>query len=898
IVFMFIAILFIWYAKDLPTPNNIKNWHPIESTHIYDRDGNLLYDVSGDIRRTVIDFEDMPESIKQATISAEDKDFYKHHGISYTGIARALLDNITGKHSYTSGGSTITQQFVKNALLSPKKTYTRKLKEVILTIEIELMYSKDEILAMYLNQIPYGSNAYGIQAASEIYFNKNAKDLTLAESAVIASLPKAPTYYSPYGQHPDKLEERKDYIIGRMAKLGYITEKQADQAKAEKLNYQIRKENITAPHFVFYVKEKLIEEYGEQMVNEGGLRVTTTLDPNKQKMAEESIANGMAKVKRYGGSNAALVSIDPKTGQVLSMVGSYDFFDTENDGQVNVAISDRQPGSSFKPIAYAAAFQGKYNPGYTLFDLTTDFGGGYIPNNYDGVKHGPVSMRYALANSLNIPAVKTLALAGIDKTIDLAHDMGISTLNDPDRYGLALVLGGGEVKLADLTTAYGVFANNGILHNTTPLLKVENRDGKILYEFNENKGKKDVLDPQIAYEISNILSDKKARSYTFGNISALNVGNRNNVAAKTGTTQEYRDAWTIGYTTTVVTGVWVGNNDNTTMRSGAAGAVVAAPIWNSYMSKVLANTPDEEFTRPEEIQDITVEKFSNKLPNSQSAETVTDIFATWQAPNEKDDANIKVTICTLCEGEKLATDECPEQYRKERTYTNIHSAMPDNPNWENPVRAWLNSHGYYSSTPPTETCEAGKERPSITITNPTQDQSVSGSFDCIAQASSYFGVKSVQFYIDNSLVGTDASEPYSISYNSNDLSLGPHTLKVKVIDNKDLTAENTVTFISNGDQTPPGNVTSVGLTPDYGSITIKWKNPSDSDLSVVRLYISTTATKIGNLYPTEISVNPNSISQYTINSLVSGTKYYFTLHPVDTSGNENQSVTQYGSTPL
>ena len=683
-----------------------------------------------------------------------------------------------------------------------------------------------------------------------------------------------------------------------MTTLGYISEEETNQAKAEKLNYQVRKETITAPHFVFYVKEKLIEEYGEQMVNEGGLKVTTTLDPNKQEIAKKAVEEGMKKVNRYGGSNAALVSIDPKTGQVLSMIGSYDFFDTENDGQVNVAISDRQPGSSFKPIAYATAFQGQYNPAFTLFDLTTDFGGGYTPDNYDGVKHGPVSMRYALANSLNIPAVKTLALAGIAKTIDQAHNMGISTLNEPDRYGLALVLGGGEVKLADLTTAYGVFANNGTLHNTTPLLKVEDRDGKILYEFNENKGKHDVLDSQVAYEISSILSDKKARSYTFGNISHLNIGNRNNVAAKTGTTQEYRDAWTVGYTPNVVTGVWVGNNDNSTMRGGAAGAVVAAPIWNAYMSKVLSEVGDDEFVHPEGIQEITVEKFSNKLPSSQSTQTIKDIFATWQIPEERDNANVKITICTLCEGEKLATDECPEQYREERTYTNIHSAMPDNPNWEKPVQAWLSGHGYYSSTPPTQTCEAGKERPSINITSPSQNESVSGNFECRASANSYFGVSLVEFYIDNSLIGSDNSEPYGISYDANNLTSGSHQLKIKVIDQKGLTAENTVTFSTSGDTTPPGNVASVSLIPAPDSMKLNWTNPSDSDLSAVRLYTSTIATQIGNLYPTEPSVSPSSNSSFTITGLVSGKKYYFTLHPIDSSGNENQSATQYGSTPL
>ncbi len=894
---LIIVLLFIWYAKDLPTPDKIKAWHPIESSHIYDRDGNILYNISGDIKRTVIPFEDMPENIKLATLAAEDKDFYKHHGISFTGIGRALLNNLTGKKGYTSGGSTITQQFVKNALLSPKKTYTRKLKELILTIEIEIIYSKDQILEMYLNQIPYGSNAYGIQAASEIYFNKDAKDLNLSESAVLASLPKAPTYYSPYGQRPDKLEERKNYILGRMANLGFIPEEEAEQAKAEKLTYQARKDNIKAPHFVFYVKEKLIEEYGEQMVNEGGLRVTTTLDSKKQALAQEAINKGMSKVSNYGGTNAALVSIDPKTGQILSMIGSKDFFNTEHDGQVNVAIANRQPGSAFKPIVYAAAFKEKYNPGYTLFDLKTDFGGGYSPDNYNGRTSGPVSMRYALANSLNIPAVKTLALVGINSSLDLAHDMGITTLNDPKRYGLALVLGGGEVKLTELTAAYGGFANNGIMHQTNPILKVEDRDGKILYEFNENKGKKDVLDPQVAYLINDVLSDLETRKAVFGNNPYFRVGDYK-VASKTGTTQNFHDAWMIGYSPNVVTGVWTGNNDNSPMKSGADGSVLAAPIWNDYMTNVLSGTTKEEFHRPDGIKEVTVEKFSNKLPSSRSAQTITDIFASWQVPTEKDDANAIVTICTLCDGEKLATDDCPEQFREQRTYTNIRSEMPDNPNWEQPVQAWLRANGFFTSRPPRDNCEISNERPTINITSPSTNQSVSGNFDCSAKATSYFGVNYVEFYINGTKIGTDSTEPYTISYNTNNLNPGSHQLKAKVIDNKGLTAENTITFYTSGDTTPPANATNVSLNPGSGNMKLSWRNPSDSDLAKIRFYVSTVLGTLGNLHATEVSASPNSMGSHTITGLISGTKYYFTIRPVDSSGNENQSATQYSSTPL
>lgn len=890
-----IALLFIWYAKDLPTPEKLKDWRPTESTHIYDRNGKALYDVSGNINRTVLDAKDIPETVKKATIAAEDKDFYKHHGISITGIIRSFYYNITGKKGYVSGGSTITQQFVKNALLDPQKTYTRKLKELILTIEIEFMYSKDEILVMYLNQIPYGSNAYGVQAAAENYFAKDAKDLTLAESATIAAMAKAPTYYSPYGQHPDKLEERKDYILDRMVTLGSINKEDATKAQEQNLSYQRKQENITAPHFVFYVKEKLVEEYGEQMVNEGGLKVTTTLDLDKQKIAENVVTEGAAKnLKKSGATNASLVSIDPKTGQILSMVGSKDYFDESIDGQVNVAISERQPGSSFKPLVYAAGFKDKYNPGYTLWDVKTEFGN-YSPDNYDGSSHGPVSIRTALANSYNIPAVKMLYLVGIDKALETAHEMGITTLNDKSKYGLSLVLGAGEVKLVDMTTAYGVFANKGTLNETTAILKVEDKNGKIIWEANTEKNKKEVLDPQVAYEISSILSDKAARAPMFGNVSFLNIAGHT-AAVKTGTTQSYRDAWTIGYTPFVVTGVWVGNNDNTPM-DGAAGSIAAAPIWNAYMTKILEGQTNEEFEKPSGIQELTVEKYSNKLPNENSQDFVTDIFSTWQAPQDKDDIHVTVQVCKLCDDDKLAGNNCPDSMRENRLYTNLHSEVPNNPNWENPVLAWARSAGMSIGTPPKQTCDIENERPSINISTPTQNQSVSGQFDITAKASSAFGIKYVEFYMDNNNIGSDNSEPYSISYNANNLSAGNHQIKVKVIDNKDQSAENTVTIVTSGDKTPTATPTNISLTPGTGSITVSWKNPNDADFSSVRIYSSNYSGQIGNVYPTDIAGSPGSTSSHTITGLTSGKKYYFTLHSVDKSGNENQSAVQYSATP-
>lgn len=800
---LLILLMFAWYAKDLPTPGKIKQRQAAASTQIYDRNGNELYAVSGDTRRILVGENDLSDNLKKATITAEDRSFYKHHGINLKGIARALYYNITNKKNYTSGGSTITQQFVKNALLDPKKTFTRKIKELILTIEIEIMYDKNEILTMYLNEIPYGSNLYGSEAASEAFFGKKAKDLTLAEAATMAALPQRPTYYSPYGIHPDKRLARTEWILDSMADLNYISRDEANAAKkeAKDLKFQPRKENIQAPHFVMYVKELLVEKYGEQMVEEGGLKVTTTLDPDKQKAAEEAVSSGAARrFDNINASNASLVSIDPKNGQVLAMVGSRDFFDDSIDGQVNVAIAERQPGSAFKPVVYATAFKKEYNPAFTLWDVTTDFGN-YTPQNYDGSTHGPVSMRKALAGSLNIPAVKTLYLAGMDNVLDQAHQMGITTLNDRDRYGLSLVLGGGEVKLIDLTTAYGVFADQGALAPTNPILKVVDAKGKVMEEVKENDiNKKEVLDPQIAYEISSILSDNNARSYVFGSRSALYFGDRP-VAVKTGTTSEYRDAWTVGYTPQLVTGVWVGNNDNTPMAAGAAGAMAAAPIWHDYMEKALANQPVEDFTQPSGIQKFTVDKYTNKLPSG--GETITDFFANWQIPKDysKDVGKIRIDKYTG----HLATDDCPDQFVEEKIVMNIHSEVPDNPNWERPVRALAASMGILTGgvVDDSPTCAGLTNQTSIKIKSPANNSTVSGTFTISATIESTVNIQKVEFLIDDVIIGTDTTKPYSITYDANSLSEGSHKITIITTDANNLTSSASITVIRNNSPSTP-----------------------------------------------------------------------------------------------
>lgn len=889
---VFVILLFAWFAKDLPTPGKIRNFQMASSTQLFDRNGKPIFALHGDVKRTIIEQKDIPDNIKKATLTAEDRNFYKHGPIDYRGIARAIWYNITGRTGYISGGSTITQQYVKNALLNPKKTFTRKIKELILSIELEVMYSKDEILTMYLNEIPYGSNAYGVEAASETYFNKHAKDLTLAESATLAALPQRPTYYSPYGTHPDKRTARVNYILDSMADQGYISRDDAQKAKEEAKNIAFAEphEYIVAPHFVQYVKEQLVEEYGEQMIEEGGLKVTTTMDLDKQVMAEDAVKNAFEnRFDNINASNAAQVSIDPRTGQIITMVGSADYFNNDIDGQVNVADSLRQPGSSFKPIVYATAFKGKYNPAYTLWDVTTDFGN-YTPKNYDGSTHGPVSMRDALANSLNIPAVKTLELAGVDNSLRTAHDMGITSLNDPKRYGLSLVLGGGEVKLIDLTTAYGVFANEGKLAPTTSILKVLDGKNKTLQEFKDGEGEKEVLDPQIAYEMSSILSDNDARSMTFGRNSALYFPDRT-VAAKTGTTSEYRDAWTVGYTPSLVTGVWVGNNDNTPMSAGAAGAMAAAPIFHQYMKNALDGTPNEEFNKPKGIQDVTVDRLSNKLPTSNSPDTITDIFASWQVPKDHDDIHVTLRVDKF--SGNLATDDCPDQFTETKTYTDLHSEEPDKPNWEGPVRAAAAAMGININYPPKEkSCVGQSGKPSIRITSPGNNSTVSSGFTISTDASSPVGIRKVDFSVDGVYIGSDTGSPYSIK--TPDLSAGKHTISAVVTNDTGLSASDQITVYVNKDTNPPGSPSLKSINPGAGSLTIFWTNPSDGDLDSIRIYGSLTKGQLGSLLETVSAVNTST----TVGGLQSGKTYWITLKAVDSSDNESTDNTQYSSMPL
>jgi len=882
-----IAFVFAWFSKDLPTPGNIKKRQTAQSSQILDREGNVLYQLSGDQRRTIIKSEDIPEDAKNAIVALEDKDFYHHIGVDFRGVARAAYYTFFKKSGNIQGGSTITQQFVKNALLSPKRTFTRKIKELILSIEIEAMYSKDDILTMYLNEIPYGSNAYGIQAASETYFNKNAKDLNLTEAAILASLPQAPTYYSPYGSHRDSLYWRALSCLDKMQQQGFITEDEKIAAQAPIKNKQVAfskfQANIKAPHFVFYVREKLAAKYGDRLLEEGGLKITTTLDPKKQAIAEDEIVKGAAENwSRFGGYNAALVAIDPKTGDVVAMVGGRDYFDMDHDGNVNVTTRPRQPGSAFKPVVYATLFKDKWGPGYRLFDLETDFGGGYKPKNNDGKTQGPITIREALGSSLNIPAVKALSLAGMDKVLEQAKAMGINTLDEPERYGLSLVLGGGEVKLLELSEAYAVFADNGIKEDANPILKIEDSNGKVIEEKTPSKNKNRVLDENIAYEISSILSDNNAKIRGYGSVRTIFDNPNHPYAVKTGTTSDYRDGWTVGYTPSLVGGVWVGNNDNSAMNTGY-GSLAASPIWRAFMDRALEGTPREEFSRPASIQDGTIDKLSNKV-SSGGANSVKDIFAPWQMPTEKG-GYTKVKIDKLT-GQR-AKDGCPDAYVEERTFIDVHSERPDVANWENPVRAWAQAQGLVNPPPAGEaTCAAleGNNRPTISITAPSNGGTVSGTNTIKTSVSAPLGVKVVEFYIDNVNIGSTSSSPYQFSYNFGNLSLGNHSVKVRIVDNANLSAENSITVIVSDTQ---AEVTSLSASDNLvGKIRLTWTNPSDT--AYVRIYRSPGACGSGTSL-----IDGHVVGSIFENIIGAGT-YCYTVKNVNTSGRASSGVSATG----
>ena len=600
-----IALYFL-LLKDLPLPTKLSSSSTPQSTLIYDRNGKLLYNIYDKKNQIFIPLTSMPKYMQEATIAIEDKSFYKHGAVDFKGILRAAVS--IALHKQIQGGSTLTQQLVKNSLLTQEQTIPRKIKEIILAFATELLYSKKQILEMYLNQTPYGGTAYGIEAAADTYFGKHAKDLNLAESALLAGLPQAPSEFSPFGSRPELGKARQIEVLKAMLEQGYITKAQEQSAEKETINYKRISNNITAPHFVLYVKDLLIAKYGEKLVEQGGLKVTTSLDSSIQEFAEKSVAAEVDDLpKYYHVTNGAALVTNPATGEILAMVGSKDYFDTKIAGNVNITTSKRQPGSSIKPINYALGLINKYNAATTFVDGPICFpnqgGKDYCPLNYDGKWHGLSQFRYALGNSLNIPAVKMLKLNGIEGMVATASAMGITTFTEPERYGLSLTLGGAEVKMVDMATSFGVFANSGYRIDLKPILKITDKTGKVLEKYDPPGspifGKK-VLPEGVAFIISDILADNGARLLEFGDNSQLKIKGQT-VSVKTGTTNDFRDNWTIGYTPSYLVAAWVGNSDNTQMSGLVSGITGAAPIWNDIMSFVLKGKTPEGVSRPPSV---------------------------------------------------------------------------------------------------------------------------------------------------------------------------------------------------------------------------------------------------------------------------------------------------------
>ena len=694
---LLVAFLLIWVSTfQIPSLNAIEERKVSQSTKIYDNTGKiLLYDVYQNTKRTIVPFDQISQHVKDATLSIEDKGFYSHHGVRPTSILRAMIVNTLSLH-FTQGGSTITQQVVKNSILTGDKTPARKLKELVISLKLEKVLTKDQIFGMYLNEIPYGGTLYGVEEASQAFFGKPSSDLTIAESAYLASLPQAPSYYSPYGKHQSELEKRKNVVLKEMFSDKKISEEEYQAAKKEKVVFLPKSSRgIKAPHFVMFVKDYLENKYGIDVLEQGGLKVTTTLNYELQAKAEE-IAKKYADIntKNFNGSNDAFVAIDPKTGGILTMVGSRDYFDTTIDGNFNVTTAHRQPGSTFKPFVYAQAFIKGYTPETVLFDLPTQFAarcaptdltsenGCYAPGNYDDRFRGPITLRQSLAQSINVPLVKTLYLAGISDSIQLATNMGIGSLGNANQYGLTLVLGGGEVSLLDMTSAYGVFATEGIRNPYTSILRVEDSKGRTLEELDLRPTQ--VLDAGVARKISSILNDNVARTPLYGANSVVYFGERD-VAVKTGTTNDYRDAWTIGYTPSIVVGTWAGNNNNAPMAKKVSGLIVA-PMWRAFMEEALKTVPVETFNNPEsdnsyDLKPVLRGKWQGGVSNTTPG-LVVDPNIPYNNVEEYITGGIHSILYWLNKNDP-------------RGPAPVNPASdPQFNNWEYPIRIWAAQNGY------------------------------------------------------------------------------------------------------------------------------------------------------------------------------------------------------------
>lgn len=709
-------ILFLWYGKDLPQPGKLVDAQLSNSTRIYDRNGKLLYSVFQEENRSYVKLSEIPQDLREATIAIEDKDFYKNQGFSVWGYLRVLRDVVLLRG--LTGGSTITQQLVKTVLLSSERTLPRKIKELMLSIQVSQRYSKDQILEMYLNDVPYGGANIGVEAAAQSYFGKDVKDLNTAESAFLAGLPQSPSIYSPYSGNKYYID-RTEAVLKQMTEEKYITKEEAEKALEEIKNKKFtqRDESIKAPHFVIYIKQLLAKQFGESAVDQGGLQVTTTLDYDIQKEAEKIVKEEVDKLKGFRVGNGSAVVMDPKTGEILAMVGSRDYFDEEKEGNFNTALSKRQPGSSLKPVVYATAFEKGYTPSTLLMDVKTEFPTGeaanpiYTPANYDGKFRGPMQIRFALANSINIPAVKALARVGIKDVMEKAYEMGIEnwrpTAENLKSVGLSLVLGGRETSLLEEVTAYSVFANKGVKQEPVAILKVTDSKNHKLFENKKKNGQK-VLSEEIAFLISHILLDNNARSEAFGTRSFLNIPGKT-VSVKTGTTDQKRDNWTIGYTPSFVVGVWVGNNDNSPMNPAiASGVTGASPIWNRIMRFVLKDKKDEQFSKPDNVIAMQIDALGGGLPQD-GQPTRSEYFVKGTEPTGPGPIYQKVKMSRHDQGKLASQWEIDNREYDTRDYIVFAEEDPvstDGKNrWQEAINAWLSGQfaGQDKYHPPAET---------------------------------------------------------------------------------------------------------------------------------------------------------------------------------------------------
>jgi len=850
---MIIAILSI----GLPDVTDLENLTAAQSTQIFDRNDKLLYTIHGEENREQIEYKDISPYLIDATVAIEDDLFWEHKGFDIMAIGKAVLHSVFGIGS-PRGGSTITQQYVKNTFLSAEHSYIRKAKEIILAIRLERAFDKEEILGLYLNRIPYGNNAYGCQKAAEIYFEKDCKDLDLAESAILASLPQAPSRYNPYGNykhsallkeftekdsdiekesdleiedyvrgligkrveiypgHEIYIQGRSDLVLKRMSDLNTITAEERQEALNELQNIEFNeyREAINNPHFVLMVKQDLEEKYGKDVVEQGGLKVTTTIDSDLQEYAEETAAKiGESNVSRFGADNNAILSVDPRTGEILAMVGSRDYFNEEIDGNVNVVLRPRQPGSSFKPIVYARAFMNGFAPGDIIYDVPTKIGSDE-PQNYDGEWQGQISMRRALGQSRNIPAIKAYFLAEQqDKIIDLATEMGITTLKKSHNYGYPLALGAGEVSLGEMVTAYSVFANGGKRPELTSILKVENANGDILEEW-QQKDFPEVLAPEIAFLINDVLSDKAngvgPRLFINGQINAAKTGTSTKENKSEAGTKSVRpsDAWTIGYTPSIVTGVWVGNTDGTGLSYNANGYDAASPIFNAVMAKALQGKSAEPFPEPAGIKHIQISKATGLLPgkNTPPDMIVSEVFPSFAVPTTVENSFYEVKIDKI--SGLLATEFTPKEAVETVLFQN-YKPIADLFNWKQEIINYYSTHqselessgtSIRIGAPPTEydnvhTAESAQNKPSITISTPGSNSIVpKGNLTIAVDITSQNGIEKVEYYLDDEKEYVTSTDPYrGFLRISNSAEIGStHLIVAKVIDKLGYSSESAI----------------------------------------------------------------------------------------------------------